>query len=79
MPHATSAATNSASAIQLHVLVCLCEQPAIVKHVLGPSIAAWAPLVDLSVRGQAATVASADTPTPISFIESPTPANLSMM
>ena len=54
LEHAKSAATSSDSAVQLHVLVCLDEQPAIEKKVFGPSITTCAPLVDLSVLGHPA-------------------------
>ena len=68
---AVSAATSSASAVQLQVRVCRCDEPAMEKKVLSPSIATWAPLVDLNVRGQPAKFASADTPTPKLVILSP--------
>lgn len=51
LPHARSAATISASAVQLQTRVCRDEHPAIGKKVFGPSIAANAPLVDRNVLG----------------------------
>ena len=68
---AESAATSSASAVQLHVLVCRCDDPAIEKNVDVPSIAMCDPLVERSVRGQPAKFASADTPTPSDEMSSP--------